>query len=232
MKAARLKALVWLLAGVSVIGATGCGHYPSHLTSLRDIERTSPSETHVSVSGLRAEDFKALSKFQNLYEIDLDGGGTDSQLEALAGNGYSNLTEVVLTDCPQVTDKGVSFLLRFSTLKGLGLRGASVSDEGCHVIATRMKLQGVNLPNCPRVTANGLLALAQSETIENLGFSLDHLTQADLIKIIDGARRVNQIEVHIVGDADKNLDLPELRKAAHDKRISILGVRNHVASSL
>ena len=95
-----------------------------------------------------------------------------------------------------------------------------------------MKLRGVNLPNCPQVTANGLLALAQSETIEDLGFSLDHLTQADLIQIINAARRVNQIEIEIVGDADKSLDLPELRNAARNKGISLLSVRNHSASSL
>jgi hypothetical protein len=232
MKTARLKALIWLLGGIWVIGATGCGHYPSHLTSRLDIERTSRSETHVTVSGLSTEDFAALSKFQNLYEIDLEGGGTDSQLEALARNGFSNLTEVVLTECPQVTDRGISALLRVSTLKGLGLRGTSVSDGGCRIIASQMKLSDVNLPNCPQVTAKGLLALAQSETIEVLGFSLDHLTQADLIQIINAARRVDQIEIDIVGDADKSLDLPELRNAAHNKGISLLGVRNHVALSL
>jgi hypothetical protein len=67
---------------------------------------------------------------------------------------------------------------------------------------------------------------------DQIGFSLDHLTQADLIQIIKRARRVSQIEIDIVGGADKSLDLPELRKAAHDKGISLLGVRNHVALSL
>ena len=184
------------------------------------------------MSGLTKEEFAALSKFHSLYEIDLDGGGTDDQLDVLARDGFSNLTEVVLTDCPQVTDKGILSLLRISTIKGLGLRGTSVSDGGCRIIASQMKLSEVNLPNCPQVTANGLLALAQSETIEVLGFSLDHLTQADLVHIINAARRVNHIEMDIVGDADKSLDLPALRNAAHNKGISLLGVRKHLALSL
>lgn len=46
-----------------------------------------------------------LSKFQNLYEIDLDGGATDGQLEALAGNGFSNLTEAVLTVFPTISPR-------------------------------------------------------------------------------------------------------------------------------
>ena len=166
MKSAGSKSIICLLTGICVIGATGCGYYPSHLTSRLDIERTSPNETHVAVSGLSTEDFAALSKFQKLYEIDLDGG-TDGQLEILARNGFSNLTQVVLTDCPQVTDKGVSSLLRVSSLKGLGLRGTSVSDGGCRIISSQMKLSDVNLPNCPQVTVSGLLALAQSETIED-----------------------------------------------------------------
>src|ERR1017187_10160572 len=151
--------LTSLLAGICIVGATGCGHYPSHLTSRRDIEHTSRSETHVTVLGVTTEDYPALSKFKTLYEFDLDAGGTDDQLEALARIGFTNLAEIVLTDCPQVTDKGLVSLVRIPTLKGLGLRGTSIGDAGCRVIASQMKLQEVNLPNCPKVTINGLLAL-------------------------------------------------------------------------
>jgi hypothetical protein len=94
-----------------------------------------------------------------------------------------------------------------------------------------MKLQEISLPSCPQVTKDGLLALAESDTIEYLGFSLANLTQADLIQIINMARRVKQIEIDIVGDADKTLDIPEIRKAAQSKSISVLGVRNHNAAS-
>jgi hypothetical protein len=231
MKTARLNALTSLLAGMWLAGTTGCGHYPSYMASQRDIEHAPQSETHVTVLGLATKDFPALSKFQNLYEFDIDGGGTDDQLEALARIGFTNLTEVVLTDCPLVTDKGMASLQRVSTLKGLGLRGTSVSDAGCRIIASQ-KLQGVNLPNCPHITVSGLLALAQSETIEDLGFSLNELTQADLIQVIGAARRVNRIEIDIVGDADKRLDLPALRNAAQSKNIVLSGVRNHHSSPL
>lgn len=232
MKPAQRKALSSLLVVICVAGTIGCGPYPSHLTSRRDIEYAPRSETHVTVLGLTTADFPALSKFRELYEFDLDGGGTDDQLEALARIGFTNLTEVVLTACPKVTDKGITSLLRVSTLKGLGLRGTSVGDAGCREIASKMTLKYINLPNCRLVTVDGLLALAQSETIEYMGFSLGELTQGDLLHIITAARRVNQIEVDIVGDADKRLDIPRLRNAAQSKNISLLAVRNHQVASL
>jgi hypothetical protein len=126
MKKAISKTLSRWLAGVWVIRTTGCGHYPSYLTSLHDLDRTSRLETHVRVSGPPTENFAALSKFQNLYEIDIDGGGTDDQLEVLVKNKFSNLSKVVLTDCPLVTEIGILSLLRITTLKGLGLRGTSM----------------------------------------------------------------------------------------------------------
>ena len=61
----------------------------------------------MTVSGLPTGDFPALSKLQNLHEINLDGGATDEQLEELGKIGFPNLAEVVLTECPKVTDKGV-----------------------------------------------------------------------------------------------------------------------------
>jgi hypothetical protein len=232
MNTTRLKAAASLFAGICLVCSAGCAHYPSGITSRHDIEHTSKSEYHLVVSGLATEDFPALSKFPKLYEVDLDRGGTDEQLEALARIGFSNLTEVVLTASPQVTDRGIESLVRVPTLKGLGLRGTSVSDAGCRVIAGQMKLQNVNLPNCPQVTKRGLLALAQSETIEYLGFSLSKLTQADLIQIIGAANRIRYIEIDIVGDADTGLNLPDLRNAAQARNIMLLNVRNHLASSL
>jgi hypothetical protein len=112
------------------------------------------------------------------------------------------------------------------------LRGVSIGDAGCRIIANQMKLQGVNLPNCPKITITGLLALAQSDTIEDLGFSLNERTQADLLQLIKATRRINHIEIDIVGDADKRLNPQELRQAAQAKGIMLLSVRNHVASSL
>lgn len=53
----RLKTFILFCAVATVIGATGCAHYPANLMSRRDIERNSRSETHVAVSGLSTEDF-------------------------------------------------------------------------------------------------------------------------------------------------------------------------------
>ena len=230
-KAVRIGTLVILMAGILV--ATGCGHYPSGITSLRDINHTSPREYHIVLSSdVPLQDLRSLAKFKGLYEIDIDRGGTDEHLAALAGIGFTNLAEIVLTDSPGVTDKGLMSLVRIPTLIGLGLRGTSIDDAGCRLIAKQMKLQDINLPNCPQVTVSGLLALAQSETIQDLGFSLNDLTQADLLKILRAAHGINHIEIAIGDEADRKLDLLDLRRIAEAKGIVLLGIRHNLATPL
>ncbi len=232
VKVVPSKPLILLFA-LSCFGNCGCGHWPSGITSRRDIKHTSRNETHIEVSGLATEEFKELAKFQNLFEIDLEGGATDDQLEILAADGFPRLGELVLEDCPLVTDRGVSSLARISALRVLGLRRASITDASCDFIANRTMLADVSLPNCPRVTSKGLIALAQSPSIEELGISLAPLSQAELVQIINSARRLKRIDIESVGDDDKRLNLPQIREAAAAKGITIfIGERFGLQSKL
>jgi hypothetical protein len=218
--------------GLCACTVTGCGRYPAHIQSRRDIGFTSRAETHITITGLGSEDIRALSRLRELHEIQFKAGATDQQMIALAELRLPKLAQVVLTDCPQVTDMGVMALSQLPALRGLGLRGTGVGDTGCLWIARRMRLEGINLPRCPKVTAAGLLALARSPTIERLGFSLSDLTQADLLQIIRATRRVTHIEIEITGNADRKLNLPRLRSSASTEGITLLRVDDLDVSEL
>jgi hypothetical protein len=232
MKVWQTNGIVISLVLALAASLTACRqHYPAYLSSQRDIASTAGSENHVNASKLSSEDFPAIAKFTKLYEIDFDDkGGTDGKLGALAQIGFTNLAQVVITDCPLVTDKGVAFLSRIPSIIGLGLRGTSISDTSTGIMAAMPKLQGVNLANSTNITLTGLLNLERSETLVELGFSCGKLTQDDLTQIIKAARHVNRIDIS--DPPDGRFDAPALRKVAEAKSIKLYVVRNMVCSPL
>src|SRR4029077_12144325 len=106
------------------------------------------------------------------------------KLEAMTRLRFTNLACGVFTDCQLVTDKGIEYLSRISSVTNLGLRGMAITDAACLTMAARIRLHGVNMPDCPNVTLNGLLSMAQSKTIDSLGFSVGQMNHEDLIQLI------------------------------------------------
>ena len=212
------------------IVTNGCGHYPSYLKSHSDIWHTSHHETLIEVSQLPLDQFPRLAKFHQIYEVDFEGGGTDDKLKALAKIGFTNLAEVVLTDCPLVTDKGIEYLSAVSSIRFFGLRGTSITDTSVGTFAKMSRLESVTIEGSAGITLKGLLALAQSDTLTDISFSGGALTQDDLIHIIGAVRHVTRID--IVDPADARLDAPALREAARAKNIQLYAVRNKVCSAL
>lgn len=202
----------------------------------RGITITSQSKTHVhaDVSELRIEDFPALSAIHALYTVYFEGHGTtDEKLKALAQLQFTNLTAVVFTDCPLVTDKGIEYLSQIPTLEGLGLRQMSITDAACETMAAKMRLLDVNMPNCTNVTVNGLLKLARSETMESLSFSVGKMTQNDLMQIIStAAPQLGRMDIDMDGSSEGRLDFPALRQAAKAKKIRLFAIREKNVSKL
>jgi hypothetical protein len=229
MKIPRFLGFAPSAALALTVVTSGC-HYPSNLKSHSDIWLTSKGETHIKVSQLPLDQFPKLAKFHQVYEVDFDGGGTDDKLEALAQIGFTNLSEVVLTDCPLVTDKGIEYLSVVSSIRGLGLRGTSITDRSIATFARMSRLEGVNIEGSTGVTLKGLVTLAQSDTLTDICFSGAALTQDDLLRIIGAVRHVTRIE--IVDPADGRLDAPALREAARAKNIKLYAVRNRMCSAL
>ena len=228
MKIRRFIRFMLLAALALSIVTSGCGHYPSYLKSHSDIWATSARETHIEVSQLPLDQYPRLAKFHQIYEVDFEGGATDDKLKALAQIGFTNLAQVVLTDCPLVTDKGIEYLSTVSSIRGLGLRSTSITGRSVDTFARMSKLESVNIEGSAGVTLKGLVALAQSDTLTDISFSGAALTQEDLLRIIDAVRHITRID--IVDPADSRLDASALREAARAKHIQLYAVRNRVCS--
>ncbi len=191
---------------------------------------TSKSKTHVHavISNLPVQKFPALAQIHALFTVYLDGEeATDAKMKALAQLRFTNLACVVLTDCPLVSDKGIEYLSRIPTLKTLGLRQMSITDEACDTMVRAMRLTEVNMPNCANVTVSGLLKMAQSDTMESLGFSVDQMKQDELLRVIRTAGpKMNRMDLEMLPSAESRLNFPALRKAGQAKGIKLYVVRN------
>lgn len=205
---------------------------PKILSSGKDIQRASSNETHIVVKGLSEKDFPALVKFSDLCQIDFEGGATDEQLQAFSRIGCSNVAQVVFIDCDGLTDKGIDCLTNISSIRELYLAGTPITDAGCQTMGAKMKLTSIDLTNCPRVTVNGLVMLARSETLKELGFSLNDLTQDDLVQILTAARNVKRVVIEIAGSADAKLDRSALLTLAAQKHIRLWEKRGNDLSAL
>ena len=192
---------------------------------------TSESKTHVHalISNLQVEKFPALEQIHALFTVYFKGqGATDEKLKVLSQLRFTNLACVVFTDCPLVTDKGIEYLSRISTLNSLGLRQMSVTDAACDTMITKMRLVQVSMANCTNVTVTGLMKMVQAETMESLTFSVGSMVQSDLLRIIRTAGpKLNRLDIEMMESVERRLDLSSLRQAAGDKGIKLYAVQNN-----
>jgi hypothetical protein len=186
------------------------------------------------ISDLPVQQFPALAQIHALYTVYFDGkGATDDKMKALAQLQFTNLTCVVFTDCPVITDRGIEYLSQISTLNSLGLRKMSITDAACDTMVQRMHLVGVNMPNCTNVTVGGLLKMARSERMKSLGFSVGQMTQDDVLRIVRTAGpKMDRMDIEMVPSGEARLDLPALRHAAEGKGIKLYAVRNNYVRKL
>lgn len=164
---------------------------PPSPESRGDIARTSANADFVRLSRLKVEDFPALKKFHKLNGIIFPkGNATDEKLEALARLGLTNLSFVNLGKCPQVTDRGMEALRQIASIKGLVLRGASITDQGLEAVASKQRLSQLDVPQCTNVTARSLLKAIQIESLYNITFSGESLAEADVVQILCASRNL------------------------------------------
>jgi len=113
-----------------------------------------------------------------------------------------------------ITDRGIEALARIPTVHSLGLEGASITDAGLELIASRMQPHGVNVASCSNITINGLLKLVRTDTLKDIGFSADHLATADVVRLLESAQNLERLE--ITGPS-AHLDKGAIYKAAGAK---------------
>jgi hypothetical protein len=196
------------------------GSYPTRLSTKSDIQSANQDAKHIDIWHLPVEDYPLLSKFHQVYEIDLASRegvfATDAKMKALSELGFTNVAQIVLLNCRLITDKGIRYLARIPSLRGLGLEGTAITDAGCQEIASDMHLTSVDIANCPQITRKGIDALAASASLQEITFSADNLSQEEVLKVIASFKSVTWCEIV---DLQHKLDWNAIRTTGAEKRI-------------
>ena len=188
--------------------------------SKRDVLRADPNLERIRIPRLPTEHYHLLSKFKRLREVSFYWeGANDEKLGQLSRLTLTNLQSILLLDCPDVTDQGISALANIQSLKGLGLEGTSITDAGVDVMAARMKLTSVNVANCSGITQNGIRTLARCPSLKQISFSANGWTQDEIIAFIDALENVNWCGII---DPQNRLDHQLLKDKGKAKGIQVV----------
>ena len=197
--------------------------YPEPLNSRLNIALASADTDNIFIGKLPIEDYPALAKFKKLKRVNFhtqEGTGADDQkLLALSRIGLTNLFDVNLLNCPQVTDQGIKYLAQLPALRYLQLEGTSIADVGCKILGGKSSVTGVNVANCKNVTLSGLTELAHSQTLDEFSFSFDQLTQNEVIHLIGEFHHITWCEIL---DPKGEIDATAVTKVAETKRVKIV----------
>ena len=188
--------------------------------SKRDVMRANPALEQIRIPKLPIEHYPLLSKFKRLREISFYWeGANDQKLRELSKLTFTNLQQISLLDCPNVTDAGVRAITNFPSVRGLKLEGTAVTDAGLEVIATKMNLTGINVAGCKDVTRKGIQTLSLCPSLQSITFSADDWTQEQVIELIDSLKNVNWCGII---DPRKRLDAELLEAKGKTRGIQIV----------
>ena len=203
------------MAAVLTLFLSGCGSPPPAPGSRAGIAWTSRNNTYLVLDRLPIKDYPALKKFHRLREVQFTHRtATDEKMEALARVGLTHLYCVTMNGSSYITDRGIEALAGIPTVHSLGLEGASITDAGLDLIASRMQPESVNVASCSNITINGLLKLVRTDTLTDIAFSADHLATADVVRLLESAQNLERFE--ITGPSN-HLDKGAIYKAAGAK---------------
>jgi hypothetical protein len=201
-KGGHVRVAVLMLAGLGVIlqaGSARAGDQPLYLSSTKEIAAAKSDVDDIDIRDLPLENYPLLAKFSRVKYIRLYGIegqlGTDDMMKALAARSFTNLTYINLVNNHHVTDEGIRALSTIPTLRMLVLDGTSITDRGCSVLASEMRLTSLRVSDCAGVTPKGLKVLATSDSLKHLSFSAGCLTADDALALIDAMRGINWCEI-------------------------------------
>lgn len=109
--------------------------------------------------------------------------------------GKLNLHELIIDDCRQVTDLGLSYLKSLSLLKLSAAGLHMVTDEGCQRLAEIKTLRDLNVSNCAQITDKGAETISSMIGLESLTMESCHgVTSAGVLHL---ARLCNLIKLNL-----------------------------------
>jgi hypothetical protein len=172
----------------------------------RDVVRADPGLEEIRIPRLPIEHYPLLSKFKRLKRISFYWeGANDEKLRELSKLAFTNLHEIFLLDCPDVTDEGIRAITRFLSLRELGLEGTSITDAGLETIAKKMNVTAVNVSNCKGITRGGVQHLAGCRSLREISFSANNWPQTQVMELIASFKNVQWcgiIDPHLHLDAE------------------------------
>jgi hypothetical protein len=221
----RIRSWLVICSILSVLLCGCAGFFGEHAVFLqtpKDIRSASAKATDIDIRNLPIEAYPLLAKFTNVKHLNLfsnDGkAATDEKLSALADLTFTNLRDLCLLNGPLVTDNGIRSLSRIQSLTELQLEGTSISDVGCEIVASKMKVKGVNVANCKKVSLAGVRTLATAETITGLNFSADTLTTEEVIDVIKSFKAMTNC---LVIDRSGKLRAEDIKRAGREKNVQV-----------
>ena len=130
---------------------------------------------------------------------------------------FKHLRELVLQECPGVSDAGLKEIAKVETLESLELLHIKITDDGLAALAGLKKLRSLSLMRTS-ITGNGLAALA-GLPLEKLSISGAALT-ADGLKNILKLKGLKELEIRAqkIGPTD----LPDLKLLGELRKLNIV----------
>ena len=198
------------------------GDYAEPIYTERDIQRARSNLDEIDIRNLALKDYPLLSKFTGVKRIrvsSIEGtSATDEKLKALGALNLTNIIDISLLNCQLVTDEGIRALAKIRSVKMLQLEGTAITDAALEIMASQMRLTGVNVANCSGVTAKGLKALTSSDTLQEFGFSADNVTQDEVMNLIASFKKVTWCSIV---DLSNKLDSNALRIKGAERKIHV-----------
>jgi hypothetical protein len=205
-----------------ILTSSGCGKYPTPLTSARDIKSAPPDTSMIAIADLPPAEYGLLAKFQRLKTIKFykkgASGPTDADLAALAKIRFPTLEGIILQKCSNVTDSGMAELANIKSLKWLQLDETEISDHSLTIIASQMNLSGLNVART-KVTLSGLAELSHASSLRELEFSSTGEKSQEVCKLFKQCPQIAHVEID---DISGDLNVGDIQQCAKNLGIDLV----------
>lgn len=191
----------------------GCGRYPAVIKSRHDIERTTADYYSIIIDILPLEDYPLLNKFRKTQEITFSpnsGLASDEKIQALAAIHWDKLRGIFLAGSIEVTDVGLSHLLKIKSLEWLQLSRTGVTDNGIiQALGSLNNIKSIDISECKYITELGIRKISESSDLTSIGFSTEKLSKDELLNIIRNikGKSCDVIDRQKIGNLDELYDI-------------------------
>lgn len=140
-------------------------------SAILSLSNNCPRLTTLQIGGGTDAGFKNIPRLESVESLKLYRcfDITNSSCESISKN--TNLKELIISRCPQITDEGIKHLKNLS-LHVLGLYGLKeITDESISELNQMETLYSLNLHGCSKITDQALIELSKVNKLKRLDVS-------------------------------------------------------------